>query len=265
MRELREQPELQGLLLGDLLGFALLQDVAQRVRERGRRRRRSTAMPRRPTEISTAIALVTTSSPPGEENRRFLLLEPRVPELDSSGTGDQAVSLGEYRRGSQLIRVHAAGRGDGGGDLGALEVGEGADPEPAVALGVAAHALGTLAVVARAVVMLASRCVARDEHAARRRRCCWPRCSAARARRCARRRRRSARPGTSRARTRRRRVRRRDRRPAGLRARRSPSRGSPTRRGSRRSRRGSTRRARRRGTRPCPGACCTRRRRAACS
>ena len=54
-----------------------------------------------------------------------------------------------------------------GRHLGAVEVGERADAEPTVALGLGAHAIAPLRVVVRTGVVLARRRVARDEHPAR--------------------------------------------------------------------------------------------------
>src|SRR5439155_15797426 len=54
-----------------------------------------------------------------------------------------------------------------GRDFGAVEVGQGADAETTVALGLAAHAIAALGVVVRSGVSLAGRRVARDEYTPR--------------------------------------------------------------------------------------------------
>src|SRR5438105_3691880 len=58
----------------------------------------------------------------------------------------------------------AFGRGALGGDFDAVEVGQRADPEPSVLLRRPAHRLRARGVVAIARVVLASRCVAGDQH-----------------------------------------------------------------------------------------------------
>src|SRR6185437_7300327 len=102
------------------------------------------AIPSRPTETSTAIGLVTTL-PPG----------------DGALTSSSTLRLPPGP--SRSIVGAVLGRG-GGLDLGSLEVGERADAESAVALGVALHERTALLVIARAVVALARGRVARDEH-----------------------------------------------------------------------------------------------------
>src|SRR4051812_39586973 len=102
------------------------------------------ATPRRLIEMSTPIGPVTTLLPGRRADVEF---------------DDQAI------RPVERLSVGAViGRGLRP-DFGALKVGERADAEAPVALGVAAHEIGAIAVVARAAVVLRLRCVARDQHA----------------------------------------------------------------------------------------------------